>query len=49
MNHHADKLVDPVDGSEAADVDAALGGVVKETHGCPVCGYVELRTASPGA
>jgi hypothetical protein len=49
MNHHADKLVDPVDDHEAADVDGALGGVIKETHGCPVCGNVELRTVPSGA
>jgi hypothetical protein len=47
MNHHADKLVHPVDRKEAAHMDPALGGVVQETHGCPACGNVEFRrTAS---
>jgi len=48
MNHHADKLVDPVDSREAALVDPALGGVVQETHGCPGCGNVEFRRADAG-
>jgi len=43
MNHHADKLVEPVDRRQAAHVDPALGGVVLETHGCPACGHVEVR------
>ena len=43
MNHHADKLVAPTSDREAALVDATLGGVVQETHGCPGCGYVILR------
>jgi transcription elongation factor Elf1 len=38
MNHHADKLVDPVTAEQAARVDAALGGFVEETHTCPDCG-----------
>jgi hypothetical protein len=42
MNHHADKMVDPIDASDAAHMDAALGGVVRETHGCPNCGNVEF-------
>lgn len=46
MNHHADKLVYPVDRSEAVQMDAALGGVVQETHGCPACGNVEFRRAT---
>ena len=45
MNHHADKLVYPVDREEAAQMDPALGGVVQQTHGCPACGNVEFRIA----
>ena len=45
MNHHADKLVDPVTREEARKVDPALGGIVQETHGCPKCGAVESRRA----
>ena len=45
MNHHADKLVDPVDSREAAEIDPALGGLLQETHGCPACGNVEFRLA----
>jgi hypothetical protein len=45
MNHHADKLVDPLDRKEAAQTDPALGGVIQETHGCPACGNVEFRRA----
>ncbi len=41
MNHHADKLVDPVD--RLAAVDPALGGLLEETHACPACGNVESR------
>ncbi len=45
MNHHADKLQAPVDESEAPLIDAALGGLIQETHGCPACGNVEFRRA----
>ena len=47
MNHHADKLVAPTHERDAADVDAALGGVVEETHACPNCGNVEFRRVHP--
>jgi ribosomal protein S27AE len=43
MNHHADKLVHPVTAEEAKNVNAALGGVIEETHYCPGCGGVESR------
>jgi hypothetical protein len=43
MNHHADKLVDPVGREEAARMDPALGGMILEIHGCPACGIVETR------
>jgi ribosomal protein S27AE len=38
MNHHAEKLVDPVTAEEAAKVDPALGGIIEEAHCCPQCG-----------
>ena len=43
MNHHADKLVDPVSAEETRRVNAALGGIIEETHYCPGCGEVESR------
>jgi len=45
MNHHADKLVYPVTEEDAKKMDAALGGVIDETHCCPGCGGVESRRA----
>ncbi len=46
MNHHADKLVDPVNAQEAARVDPALGGLVEEMHTCPDCGKGDSRRVS---
>jgi hypothetical protein len=43
MNHHADKLVNPVTAEEAKKINAALGGIIEETHYCPGCGAVESR------
>jgi ribosomal protein S27AE len=43
MNHHADKLVDPVKPEDLKHVNPSLGGVVKEMHACPKCGAVESR------
>lgn len=43
MNHHAEKLVDPVDPREAAEIDPALGGLIEEIDACPRCGNVESR------
>ena len=43
MNHHADKLVYPVNPDEVCQSD--LGGMVEETHACPGCGAVESRRA----
>lgn len=43
MNHHADKLVAPVNAADEAAADVELGGVLQETHGCPACGNVEFR------
>ena len=42
MNRHAEKLVF-TGGVEEGRVDAALGGVIEETYGCPACGNVEAR------
>jgi hypothetical protein len=47
MNHHADKLVEPRTADEGRQVDAVLGGVLLETHGCPGCGNVQSRRAAP--
>ena len=43
MNHHADKMVHPITVEDAKDANAALGGLIEETHGCPGCGSVEFR------
>ncbi len=43
MNHHADKLVEPVDGAGTAAIDPVLGGLIEEIHGCRVCGHVQSR------
>jgi predicted RNA-binding Zn-ribbon protein involved in translation (DUF1610 family) len=43
MNHHADKLVYPASPEDAKKMNAALGGVIEQTHGCPGCGAVESR------
>jgi ribosomal protein S27AE len=46
MNHHADKLVDPRDAREAAQVDPVLGGLLDEMHACPRCGNVDSRRSN---
>lgn len=43
MNHHADKLRDPINAQEAAQADRALGGLVLECHTCPECGAGHSR------
>jgi hypothetical protein len=43
MNRHAEKLVHPCGTAELRLVDAALGGLLEETHACPGCGNVESR------
>lgn len=43
MNRHAEKLVHPGSAAELRLVDHALGGLLEETHACPVCGNVESR------
>ncbi|MGE5306131.1 MAG: hypothetical protein ACM3TN_22725 [Alphaproteobacteria bacterium] len=45
MNHHADKLLDPVSPEDLTHVNPALGGVIEEMHCCPGCGAVESRRA----
>jgi len=45
MNHHADKLVDPVRPEDMKHVNPALSGVVEEMHYCPRCGAVASRHA----
>ena len=45
MNHHADKLVYPASPENDKRINAALGGVIEETHGCPGCGAVASRRA----
>lgn len=45
MNHHADKLVDPTTPEEAAKLDLALGGLIRELHACPGCGAGKSRPA----
>jgi hypothetical protein len=45
MNHHADKLVDPVSPEQARTVNPAMGGMIEEVHCCPSCGAVESRLA----
>jgi len=43
MNHHADKLVDPITAQEAARMDAAMGGIIEEMHYCAQCGLGDSR------
>ena len=43
MNHHADKLVEPTNEAEAAQMSASLGGVVAEVHTCAECGSSQER------
>ena len=47
MNHHAEKLLQPIAPDDTAFVDAALGGVVEEVHACPACGAEASRRAMP--
>jgi len=46
LNHHADKLVDPVNAQEVAQLDPELGGLLEEIHCCPGCGKMESRGGS---
>lgn len=43
MNHHADKLIDPVKPEDLLQISSPLGGVIEEIHGCPGCGAVGSR------
>ena len=45
MNHHADKLVDPVKPEDIKHVNPALGGMIEEMHYCPGCGATASRRA----
>jgi predicted RNA-binding Zn-ribbon protein involved in translation (DUF1610 family) len=45
MNHHADKLVDPITEEDRRHFNPNLGGVVNEIYYCPSCGGVESRQA----
>lgn len=45
MNHHADKLVEPVRPEDLKHVNPTLSGVIEEMHYCPGCGAVESRRA----
>jgi predicted RNA-binding Zn-ribbon protein involved in translation (DUF1610 family) len=43
MNHQADKLTHPITKEEAAQMTAALDGVVEEVFACPNCGFIASR------
>ena len=45
MNHHADKLIDPVKPKDLRQVNSPLGGVIEEIHCCPGCGAAASRRA----
>jgi predicted RNA-binding Zn-ribbon protein involved in translation (DUF1610 family) len=50
MNRHAEKLVHPGSSAELGPVDPDLGGLLEETHACPVCGQVEsVRVSLAGS
>ena len=38
MNHHAEKLLQPMGPLDDAWVDPVLGGIIEELHTCPACG-----------
>jgi hypothetical protein len=46
MNHQASKLVYPRTREEAAEMTAAIDGVIDDVYACPVCGRIEARRAS---
>ena len=43
MNHHAEKLAEPVNAEEARRADPVLGGIIEEVHTCPDCGHSASR------
>ncbi len=43
MNHHADKLVEPINAQDMAQMNPDLGGIVEEIHFCPACGKTEAN------
>ena len=45
MNHQASKLVYPRTREEAAEMTAAMDGVIDDVYACPVCGRIESRRA----
>ena len=47
MNHQASKLVYPRTREEAAEMTAAMDGVIEDVYACPVCGRIESRRAGP--
>ena len=46
MNHQASKLVYPRTREEAAEMTAAMDGVIDDVYACPLCGRIEARRAS---
>jgi hypothetical protein len=48
MNHQASKLVYPRTREEAAEMTAAMDGVIDDVYACPVCGRIESRRARGG-
>ena len=46
MNHQASKLVYPRTREEAAEMTAAMDGVIDGVFACPLCGRIEARRAS---
>ena len=48
MNHHADKLIDPVKPEDLLQLNSQLGGVIEEIHCCPGCGAAASRRQNEG-
>ncbi len=50
MNHHADRLVHPLDEEEEQAMTIALDGVVERVLACPSCGRAaSIRTCPEGS
>jgi ribosomal protein L37AE/L43A len=45
MNHHADKLIDPVKPEDLPQLNSPFGGFIEEIHCCPGCGAAASRRA----
>jgi predicted RNA-binding Zn-ribbon protein involved in translation (DUF1610 family) len=43
MNHHADKLMDPITAEDREHFNSVLGGMIEEMHCCPGCGAAQSR------